>query len=206
MRNNSNMKDTNGPRSQRDDRLEEALSELRQVELPPFYRARLLARVRAARGRSSWAERLRSPQFAWSVSAVSVAALVVFAVLMGTRGDVPGPAVPLGVPTSAYASTLIDPVMPAGNSVVGAGDVEIVAAIEPPVAGALIRLFVDEVDVTGLAEVTDSYVMYSPGELLAEGEHIITIEIRDASGAMVKDASWLFYTMNGQHGSPDDRV
>ncbi len=206
MPNNSNMKNTNAPQSQRDARLEEALSELRQVELPPFYRARLLARVRAARGRSPWAERLRSPQFAWSVTAVSVAALVVVAVMIGTRGSPPGTAVPVAGPTSAYASTLIEPVMPADNSVVGVGDVEIVAAIEPPVAGALIRLFVDEVDVTGLAEVTDSYVMYSPGESLTEGEHIITIEIRDASGVTVKDASWLFYAMNGRHEGPDERV
>ena len=95
MRDNRNTEDTNGPLSQRDDRLEEALSELRQVELPPFYRARLLARVRAARARSPWAERLRSPQFAWSVSAVSVAALVLVAVTLGTRDQMPSVPAPV---------------------------------------------------------------------------------------------------------------
>ena len=53
------------------------------------------------------------------------------------------------------------------------------------------------IDVTGLAEVTGTYVIYSPTEELEEGEHIITIEIRDVAGRSVSDASWLFYALNG---------
>ena len=61
-------------------------------------------------------------------------------------------------------------------------------------------------DVTGLAEVTGSYVMYSPTESFEEGEHIITIEIRDGSGRKIRDASWLFYTLNGRRQDADDRI
>lgn len=187
--------------------MEQLLSELRPVELPPFYRTRLLARIRAAAGAPAWAERLRSPAFAWSVATVSVAALVLVLVMVGQRGAGPGPGAPGAGPALSVAmASGIDPVMPADNSVVGAGDVEIVAAIHPPIEGGLIRLYVDDVDVTGLAEVTESYVMYSPREKLEEGEHIVTIEIRDASGATLKDMSWLFYALNGGRASSDDRV
>jgi hypothetical protein len=88
--------------------------------------------------------------------------------------------------------------MPADNAVVGAGDVEIIASIYPALEGGTVRLYVDERDVTGLAEVTDSYVMYSPAERFAEGEHLVTIEIRDGTGRKLKDVSWLFYTLNGR--------
>ena len=59
---------------------------------------------------------------------------------------------------------------------------------------------------TGLADVTSEYVMYSPSERLEEGEHIVTIEIRDASGRKLKDVSWLFYTLNGRETSAAERV
>jgi hypothetical protein len=200
-------KEHGGRRIPDEPEVERLLSELRPVELPPFYRTRLLARVRAAGRAAGWTERLRSPGFAWSVATVSVAALVVVLVVAGQRSGAPVPVRPGAESVmSAAAASNIDPVMPAGNSVVGAGDVEIVAAIYPPVEGGLIRLYVDDVDVTGLAEVTESYVMYSPHEKLAEGEHIVTIEIRDAGGATLKDLSWLFYAMNGQRASMDDRI
>ena len=48
--------------------------------------------------------------------------------------------------------------------------------------------------------------MYSPTESFEEGEHIITIEIRDGSGRKIRDASWLFYTLNGEGRTRDDRV
>jgi len=176
-----------------DDRVEELLTELKAADLPPFYTERLKARVRGA-SRGGWREKLRSPQLAWAVAGVSVVALVL--VVVGMSGDAPAP-VPL-VPGAAIAQAGIDPVTPADNSVVGAGDVEIVAAIYPPIESGIVRLYVDETDVTGLADVTDSYVMYSPHEDLSEGEHIITIEIQDESGRRLKDVSWLFYTMNGE--------
>jgi len=59
--------------------------------------------------------------------------------------------------------------------------------------------------VTGLAEVTADYVMYTPGERFAEGEHVITIEIRDRAGNKIRDITWLFYTVDG-HRAPDERV
>jgi hypothetical protein len=111
-----------------------------------------------------------------------------------------------GVPGVSVAQANIDPVTPVDNSVVGAGDVEIVAAIYPPIEEGTVRLYVDEMDVTGLAEVTGSYVMYSPAEKLEEGEHIITIEIQDDSGRKLRDVSWLFYTLNGEHRSVGERV
>jgi len=97
-------------------------------------------------------------------------------------------------------------VTPADNAGVGANDVEIVAAIYPPVEQGIVRLYVDEVDVTGLAEVTGSYVMYSPAEKFEEGEHIITIEIQDGSGRKLRDVSWLFYALNGERPSQDEQV
>jgi len=69
----------------------------------------------------------------------------------------------------------------------------------------VIRLLVDEEDVTGLAEITADYVSYSPAGRFAEGEHIITIEIRDSAGARIKDYTWLFYTLDGKN-APDERV
>jgi hypothetical protein len=185
-----------------DEKVERLLRELGPAELPPFYTERLRAKVRAAASSGSWVERLRSPQLAWAVAGVCVAALViVFAGIdRGTQPPVPA------TPGVSVVSANIDPVTPAGNSVVGAGDVEIVAAIYPPIEQGTVRLYVDEVDVTGLAEVTGSYVMYSPPERLEEGEHIITIEIRDGTGTMLRDTSWLFYTLNGESHTPDERV
>jgi hypothetical protein len=185
-----------------DEKVEKLLRELEPAELPPFYTERLKAKARAAAGSRTWAERLRSPQLAWAVAGVCVVALVIVYASMDRSAPIPTPAVP-GV---SAASANIDPVTPIDNSVIGAGDVEIVAAIYPPIEQGTIRLYVDEVDVTGLAEVTDSYVMYSPPEKLEEGEHIITIEIRDGTGAMLRDTSWLFYTLNGEKQPLDDRV
>lgn len=192
-----------------DDRVERLLGELRPVDVPPFYRARLLARLRAeagGRARTGW---VRSPALAWVVAAAAVIALVIVA----TRGGAPLPTVvpvapEVGTETTADAAGAvpeIEPVLPEDSSIVGAGDVEIVAAITPPIEGVIVRLLVDEEDVTDLAEVTADYVTYSPGERFAEGEHIITIEIRDRSGMKIKDATWLFYTLDGK-SAPDERV
>ena len=184
------------------ERMEKLLSELRPVETPPFYTERLQARVRAASAGASWSKRLRSPRLAWAVAGASVVALTLVVTNLDRGGRTPVPV----TPGTGIAQASIDPVMPADNSVVGAGDVEIVAAIYPPVESGVIRLFVDEMDVTGLAEVTGSYVMYSPTESFEEGEHIITIEIRDGSGRKIRDTSWLFYTLNGEGRTLDDRV
>lgn len=185
-----------------EERVEKLLSELRPVDPPPFYSERLQARVRAASAGVPWSERLRSPRLAWAVAGACVVALVL--VVSGLRREGPGQ-LP-GVPGVSVAQSNIDPVMPADNAVVGVGDVEIVAAIYPPVESGVVRLFVDEMDVTGLAEVTGSYVMYSPTESFEEGEHIITIEIHDGAGRKIRDASWLFYTLNGEGRALDDRV
>ncbi|MFH1501827.1 MAG: hypothetical protein ABIG03_02140 [Candidatus Eisenbacteria bacterium] len=185
-----------------EERVERLLQTLEPVDLPPFFRARLLARVKDAGRTPAWRDRLRAPQFAWSVASVCVVALVIVLVY-STRTTTTGTTIPV---VQAVEST-VDVVAPAGNSVVGAGDVEIVAAIHPPIQGAIVRLYVDERDVTGIAEVTESYVMYSPSERFEEGEHIVTIEITDSSGRRLKDVSWLFYTLNGEesgHGTTYD--
>ncbi len=203
-----NMKATPDPTKAgpSDERVEELLRELHPVELPPFYTERLQARVRAAAGGGSWAERLRSPRLAWVVAGVCVVALVL--IVTNIDRSVPGviPGTTPGAPGVGIAQASIDPVTPVDNSVVGAGDVEIVAAIYPPIENGIVRLYVDEMDVTGLAEVTGSYVMYSPTEKFEEGEHIITIEIQDGSGMKLRDVSWLFYTLNGERRSQDERV
>ncbi len=186
-------------------KVEELLEELEPVELPPFYRARLLARLRRGAPAGRWTERAGNARVAWTIAAVSVAALVV--VLLVARpgvGPTPGTA-PSGAPTpgtapsgaSSFASS-IEPVMPVDNAVVSSSDVEIVAAIYPPIENGIVRLYVDETDVTGLADVTDEYVMYSPGRPFEEGEHIVTIEVRDGTGRTLRNISWLFYTLNGE--------
>jgi hypothetical protein len=185
-----------------EEKVEQLLQELHPVELPPFYTERLQAKVRAASAGSSWAERLRSPQLAWAVAGACIVALVLIVVNIDRGGSVPV----LVAPGVSIAHSNIDPITPADNSVVGANDVEIVAAIYPPVEQGIVRLYVDEVDVTGLADVTGSYVMYSPAQKFDEGEHIITIEIRDGSGRKLRDVSWLFYTLNGERRSLDEQV
>ena len=185
-----------------EEKVERLLQDLHPVELPPFYTERLQAKVRAASAGSSWVERLRSPQLAWAVAGACVVALVLIVLNIDRGGPVPV----LVAPGVSIAQSNIDPVTPADNSVVGASDVEIVAAIYPPVEQGIVRLYVDEVDVTGLADVTGSYVMYSPTQKFEEGEHIITIEIRDGSGRKLRDVSWLFYTLNGERRSLDEQV
>lgn len=184
-----------------DERIEELLQQLDTVDLPPFYRTRLLARLREAEGRGIWRARLRSPRLAWSVAAVCVAALALVAVHYGRVS----PTVQI-MPEMQLASSSIDPITPADNSVVSAGNVEIVASIYPPIEGGIVRLYVDERDVTGLAEVTDSYVMYSPPDRFDEGEHIVTIEISDGFGVKLRDVSWLFYTLNGAHEQAEPAI
>ncbi len=181
-----------------EDRMEQLLRDLRPAELPPYYRTRLLARLRESSRRAAWTSRLRTPGLAWGVAGACVVALVVVVLYATRMGPAPAPGGPAGQVASVQSN--IEPVMPADNAVVGAGDVEIVAAIYPPIEGGIVRLYIDERDVTGLAEVTDSYVMYSPAEKLAEGEHIVTIEIRDGSGRRLRDISWLFHTLNGRTG------
>jgi len=185
-----------------EERVEDLLRELRPVDLPPFYRTRLLARIREASGKPAWRERLSRPTLAWSVAGACVVALVLVVLYAGRTGPPAGSV----VPGARIAEASIDPVMPVDSSVVGAGDVEIVAAIEPPIRGGIVRLYVDDRDVTGLADVTESYVMYSPGERFDEGEHIVTIEITDRAGHKVKDVSWLFYTLNGREPAFDPRT
>ncbi len=199
MKNDPRREDRNGRIDE--ERVENLLRELGTVDLPPFYRTRLLAKMREAGKRSDWRERLRSPRLAWTVAVVCVAALAIVAV----RGAHVSTAEQL-LPDVAVASSSIDPITPADNSVVSAGDVEIVASIYPPIAGGIVRLYVDERDVTGLAEVTDSYIMYSPPEKFEEGEHIVTIEVSDGSGLRVRDVSWLFYTLNGEHGPSEPSI
>ena len=200
----TNDRDRNGSDDGRpaDERVEELLQDLHSVDLPPFYRTRLLAKLRTASERPAWRERLSEPKLAWSVAGACVVALVLVVLYAGRT---PSPSTPIA-PGVQVVDASIDPVMPADNSVVGAGDVEIVAAIYPPVEGGIVRLYVDERDVTGLAEVTESYVMYSPPERFEEGEHIVTIEITDGSGLKLKDVSWLFYTLNGREASFDPRT
>ncbi|MBD3348044.1 MAG: hypothetical protein GF400_02465 [Candidatus Eisenbacteria bacterium] len=183
------------------DRIDGLLEEIEPVDLPPFYRTRLLAKLRDEARRPVWADKLKSPRLAWTVAAVCVAAVVIVA----TRSTAPphtervAVTAPHGAVSRAQspAGSTIDPVAPADNAVLGAGDVEILAAIYPPVENGSVRLYVDERDVTGLAEVTGDYVMYSPPDRFREGEHIVTIEITDSSGKRVRDVSWLFYTLNG---------
>jgi hypothetical protein len=188
-----------------EDRMEELLQELTPVDLPPFYRTRLLARVREASREPSWAARVRAPRFAWSVATICVVALVLTVTQMKLRSPLRSPGAEDASVAVAYEPS-VEPVMPADNSVVGVGDVDIVAAIYPPVENGIVRLYVDERDVTGLADISSDYVMYSPPEGLEEGEHIVTIEIRDASGRKLKDASWLFYTLNGRRPVAAERV
>jgi hypothetical protein len=182
-------------------KVEEMLDGLEPVELPPFYRERLLARLR--RGERREPSGARGARVAWAVAAVCAVALLV--VVLSGRND-SGPA-PLGAPVETQGfSANIDPVMPVDNSVVSSSDVEIVAAIYPPIENGIVRLYVDDTDVTGLAEVTDDYVMYSPGSHFAEGEHIVTIEVRDGSGRKLSDVSWLFYTLNGETRTPGGSI
>jgi len=185
-----------------EEKVEKLLQELHPAELPSFFTERLQAKVRAASGGPTWVERLRSPQLAWAVAGACVVALVLIVVNVDRGGPVPLPVAP-GV---SIAQANIDPVTPADNSVIGANDVEIVAAIYPPVEQGVVRLYVDEVDVTGLADVTGSYVMYSPSDKFKEGEHIITIEIQDGSGRKLRDVTWLFYALNGERPSLDEQV
>ncbi|MEA3409269.1 MAG: hypothetical protein U9Q95_02865 [Candidatus Eisenbacteria bacterium] len=200
-KNRNEMSRTAGARPS-EEKVEQLLQKLHPVELPSFHTERLQARVRAASAGSTWADRLRSPQLAWAVAGACVVALVLIVVNIDRGGPVPLPVAP-GV---SVAQGNIEPVTPADNSVIGANDVEIVAAIYPPVEQGIVRLYVDEVDVTGLAEVTGSYVMYSPAGKFEEGEHIITIEIQDGSGRKLRDVSWLFYALNGERPSLDEQV
>ncbi len=197
--------------------VERLLTELTHVDPPPFHRERLLTRLRQEAERPMWSRALQSPRLAWAVATVCIVALAVTLTLRSdtTDGLLPGQrAVPPGdavavAPDAASPTFAADvaPVMPTDNAVVGAGDVEIVAAIQPPLeAGSIVRLLVDDRDVTSLADITDSYVMYSPTGSFDEGEHIITIEVSDGSGQTLRNVSWLFYALNDKRTSPEQRV
>jgi hypothetical protein len=212
---NRTAKDTPGRLSEQD--VERLLVELTPVEPPPFHRERLLARLGQEATRPAWSHALHSPRLAWTVAAVCVIALTI-ALTTGSETDhpaierqgavPPGEAVAMSPDDADIAlATDVAPVMPTDNAVVGAGDVEIVAAIQPPLeAGGIVRLLVDDRDVTSLADITDSYVMYSPTDSFDEGEHIITIEISDGSGRALRHVSWLFYALNGKRAAVDERV
>ena len=197
--------------------VERLLAGLEPVEPPPFHRERLLARLRHEAERPAWSRALHSPRLAWAVAAVCIVALATMVAtrsgdgngpLPGWRATLPGSAVVVSPDaTGPRFATDVSPVMPADNAIVGAGSVEIVAAIQPPLeAGGIVRLLVDDRDVTSLADVTDSYVMYSPTDRFDEGEHIITIEISDGSGQTLRNVSWLFYALNHAGTSLEERV
>ncbi|MCK4512302.1 hypothetical protein KAW64_11215 [bacterium] len=184
------------------ERIERLLEELEPVELPPFFRSRLLARIQRVEKRPSWIAAVTGRNVGWGVAAACVVALLLVVVHFN-RTPAPTGTDPL---FAGAGATAISPIMPVDSSFVSAGDVQILASIDPPIKGGLIRLFVDDRDVTGLAEVAGSYVMYSPAEKLAEGEHIVSIQVRDASGVILRDVSWLFNTVNGNSKRPDERV
>ena len=201
-----NTKNTRTRKSENDDRnderIERLLGELEPVELPLFFRSRLLARIRQEEQRPSWIFALTGRNVGWGVAAACAVALLLVVVHFNTT---PVPVAVAPLLADASGST-ISPLMPVDNSYVGGGDVQILASIDPPIKGGLIKLFVDGRDVTGLAEVNENYIMYSPGDKLGEGEHIVSIQIRDASGAVLRDVSWLFNTMNGSRKRADERV
>ncbi len=184
------------------ERIERLLEELEPVELPPFFRSRLLARIQRVEKRPSWIAAVTGRSVGWGVAAACAVALLLVVVHFNGTGAPTG-SDPL---VAGAGATAISPLMPVDSSFVSAGDVQILASIDPPIEGGLIRLFVDDRDVTGLAEVAGSYVMYSPAEKLAEGEHIVSIQVRDASGAVLRDISWLFNAVNGTSTRPDERV
>jgi len=197
--------------------VERLLKGLAPVDPPPFHRERLLARLRQEAERPAWSRALHSPKLAWAVAAVCIVALVITLSLRPDTGDglLPGQRpIPSGEAVAVSPDTAgpafaadVAPVMPTDNAVVGASNVEIVAAIQPPLeAGGIVRLLVDDRDVTSLADITDSYVMYSPAMRFDEGEHIITIEISDGSGQTLRNVSWLFYALNGKRTTLEQRV
>jgi hypothetical protein len=94
-------------------------------------------------------------------------------------------------------------VSPVDNSAVSSTSVDIAVGIYPPVEGSEVRLLVDGRDVTSLAEVTESYVLYSPRTPLPEGRHLVTVEIRDATGRRTQEISWIFHAVNGREQEED---
>lgn len=171
------------------------LSSVVEEELPPFFRTRVLAELKEVDKEKG---PRRSLKLAWAISSVSVVALaaVLIWVFVGGPSRETVVLVP-PMPAQTALQPMLQVVSPVDNSAVSSTSIDIAVGIYPPAEGSEVRLLVDGRDVTSLAEVTESYVFYSPQSPLPEGQHLVTVEIRDATGQRAQEISWIFHAVNG---------
>ena len=61
-----------------------------------------------------------------------------------------------------------------------------------------LRLLVDDVDVSPLAELTDNGLVYRPQADLAFGKHVVTLQSMDNTGTILPDRQWRFIVPHSQ--------
>lgn len=185
--------------------LDTLLADLPVAELPPYFPARLRARMRAPRQQVVNIRQLWVPLAA----AAAGVALVFFASARLaqdqtnlSRHDQPAaPAVPPAVPAPgrtpggvAAAYTKIYPVWPADRDVVSRDDLAITASLYPaPDDANSVRVIVDDQDLTGDSEITRDFLAVVPKNL-SPGEHVVTVSYEPAGGGR-RSVSWSFYLL-----------
>lgn len=179
-----------------------------QAPLPPFFQARLAARIAREKAAAPRAFRFRPVLVPLAAAAVVALAAALLLIRMGPDDRQPvankdrvHPAVPqpfrAPVPhqanKAAPAPGKIYPVWPANDDVVTSDDLTIMASIYPASPRGTVTITVDDTDVSAQAVVQGDCVSISPRSL-EPGEHQVMVRVETPDG-LKTTASWSFYLL-----------
>jgi len=186
------------------------LLSVEEVELPPFFQTKLLARVEREKKR----ERVFGlAQVAWASSFILVLMTGIFLIFYFRTSRVPKTPSLAGRAKIEQPKVVIPPtrreerirkgmreeklpsveiVSPEEEAIVKNGEIDICAAFYPSSARGKIRLLLDDRDVTSTAELTSDYIMYSPTTPLTSGYHLVTVEVEGGKGSVIETNAVFF--------------
>ncbi len=134
------------------------------------------------RGRRPWPKR----------SLAAAACLLCLALLLAARSflreETPHPA-----PVPSIGSALL--VHPAETAPIHPPGEPICALLSAESARSSVRVFLDETEMTSLAERHDQVILLEPPWPLPPGPHLLRFEIEDNDGALLGEPSWILFVL-----------
>jgi hypothetical protein len=194
--------------------LELALRDLPEVQLPPYFQARLWGRINQVQPAPK-SFRLRPAMLSLAAATAMILAAVTMVIryptpvvdLYSGTGTVPKPEVQVPSPQSGSNNVVtaasagprqVYPVWPGNQDAVEDGDLNIVASFYPA-AGPRdeIKVLIDDQALSKSSyQPAGDYVTITPGDM-APGQHNVTVAVRTASGQETVK-KWSFYLLEGR--------
>jgi hypothetical protein len=164
-------------------------------EIPPYLEERIRAKANAGTGE----RRIRhSVLFNNPVRGVAFALILIIVIAVPLLRFYAPPVVREAQLRQGHHRELFHIVSPMDNTVVPEDAVDICASFPRdrfPADGCRIKLFIDDRDVSHRATVTDDFVMYTPGEPMTKGYHMVTVSLEGRECEKREKISWLFYVI-----------